>query len=138
MKIAALRTKSAALKAQLKQLQVAIEEGQSQIDTRIIQVGLPVFGLILLGILIIPKVYKDTELQKTIFSSGIVLDMFTVFLLTITILLLGLGHRLSENVLGTLLGGISGYVLGRSMNRQNVNTRIEARKTPTNSQQVGA
>lgn len=76
--------------------------------------GLPAFGLVLLAIFAIPKLYRDKELQAEIFSSGIVLDMFTVFLLTITILLLGLGRKLTENVLGTLLGGIAGYVLGRS------------------------
>jgi len=116
-KLGSSRTKLASLKDQQRRLQEAVEEGQSQIDKKIIQWGLPAFGLLLLGILAIPKLYKDKELQATIFSSGIVLDMFTVFLLTITILLLGLGHRLSENVLGTLLGGISGYVLGRSNSR---------------------
>ncbi|WP_139826242.1 hypothetical protein [Derxia lacustris] len=111
------RGKMAVLKESQKELNETIEEGQSQIDKKIIQWGLPVLGLLLIGILVIPVLYKDKELQAAIFASGIVLDVFTVFLLTVTILLLGLGHRLSENVLGTLLGGISGYVLGRSNNR---------------------
>lgn len=112
--LTALRQKLESLREKQKNLAEAIEEGQSQVDKKIIQWGLPVLGLLLLGILAIPIIYKEKDLQSVIFSSGIVLDMFTVFLLTVTILLLGLGHRLSENVLGTLLGGISGYVLGRS------------------------
>lgn len=109
-----LQSKLKAMQQRQSQLQDSIEEGQSQIDKKIIQWGLPAFGLVLLAIFAIPKLYRDKELQAEIFSSGIVLDMFTVFLLTITILLLGLGRKLTENVLGTLLGGIAGYVLGRS------------------------
>jgi hypothetical protein len=42
------------------------------------------------------------------------LDLSTVFLLTIAIVILGLNRHLNSEVLGTLIGGISGYVLGRS------------------------
>jgi hypothetical protein len=132
-RLSSLRAKVSAMREQQKQLQDAIEESQSQIDKKIIQWGLPAFGLLLLGILAIPKLYKNEELQAKIFSSGIVLDMFTVFLLTISILLLGLGRKLSENVLGTLLGGIAGYVLGRSNSRQTSSSEsvsADANRTP--------
>lgn len=105
------------LRKRQAELQDIVEQGQAQIDIKILKFGLPAFGIILLGILLIPKAYHDKDLQTLIFSSGIVLDMFTVFLLTMSILLLGLSQRVHENVLGTLLGGISGYVLGRTLSR---------------------
>ena len=42
------------------------------------------------------------------------LDLSTVFILALAIIMLGLNDKLSPEVLGTLLGGISGYVLGRA------------------------
>jgi hypothetical protein len=42
------------------------------------------------------------------------LDLSTVFVLALAIVMLGLNDKLSSEVLGTLLGGISGYVLGRA------------------------
>ena len=46
----------------------------------------------------------------------VLLEIITVLLLTMTVLILGLSRILSENVLGTLLGGIAGYILNRNKN----------------------
>jgi cell division protein FtsB len=87
-------------------------EGQVRIDERLITYALPAFGIVLILLIALPALYKK-EAQGLILGSGLVLEMTTVFLLTVTILLLGIGGKLKPEVLGTLIGGISGYVLGR-------------------------
>lgn len=90
---------------------------QFKIDQRIVTWTLPVFGLVLVAILLGPASLAE-DAQKLIFASSITLEMATVFLLTSTILILGVAEKISSEVLGTLIGGISGYVLGR-WRRQN-------------------
>jgi hypothetical protein len=51
-------------------------------------------------------------------SYAMFLEMMTVFLLTGTILILGLSGRLNTEALAALIGGISGYVLGRMHSSQ--------------------
>jgi hypothetical protein len=53
--------------------------------------------------------------------SKVLLEVITVLLLTLTILILGLSNILKENVLGTLIGGIAGYILNKTRNLQNEN-----------------
>lgn len=93
-------------------------EGKTQVDMTLITWALPVFGLCMIGLLLIPLLYKDTFSQRSILGSGLLLDLITVFLLTGTILILGLGEKIQSEALGTLLGGISGYVLGRSLGKR--------------------
>ena len=64
------------------------------------------------------------------------LDLSTVFILTLAIIMLGLNDKLSPEVLGTLLGGISGYVLGRasraagaSAERSEIKTLLESKSS---------
>jgi hypothetical protein len=90
-----------------------IEAGSTQIDLRLITWSVPTFAITFLLLLIIPRLYSSTEVHKLAFDSPILLELITVFLLAGTVLLLGLGNKLEGEVLGTLLGGISGYVLGR-------------------------
>ncbi len=47
------------------------------------------------------------------FNYALFLEMMTVFILTATILILGLAAKLDNAALAALIGGISGYVLGR-------------------------
>lgn len=47
------------------------------------------------------------------FNYTLFLEMMTVFILTATILILGLAGKLQNEALAALIGGISGYVLGR-------------------------
>ncbi|WP_172298407.1 hypothetical protein [Pseudoruegeria sp. HB172150] len=46
-------------------------------------------------------------------SYPIFLELVTVFVLTVTILILGLANKIQNEALAALIGGISGYVLGR-------------------------
>jgi hypothetical protein len=71
----------------------------------------------MLGLLLIPAVYKGTPAVDHIFQSGLLLELMTVFLLTSAILLLGASNKINAEVLGTLIGGISGYVLGKGKSR---------------------
>lgn len=50
-------------------------------------------------------------------ASGQVIQFITVMILLSVILVLGLASLLSENTLGTLLGGIGGYVLSQGIGR---------------------
>ena len=92
------------------------EDAQAKLDARIINIGLPALALALVALLLVPLLYRNIDLQRAIFSSGLMLELMTVFLLTGAIIILGLDGRIPAEVIGTLLGGISGYVLGRSVN----------------------
>jgi hypothetical protein len=61
------------------------------------------------------------------------LDLTTVFLLTIVIVILGLNKHLTSEVLGTLIGGISGYVLGRSSRANSAAQAQEIREIVRNA-----
>jgi hypothetical protein len=56
------------------------------------------------------------------------LDLSTVFVLALAIVMLGLNDKLSSEVLGTLLGGISGYVLSRATRAAGAAGRDEIRE----------
>jgi hypothetical protein len=87
---------------------------------------LPFYGIIALLLLLIPYVYKKIFNEEKanyvllkIFEQNLLLKIFAVFILTASILILGIGGIIEENVLGTLLGGISVYVLQSSLGKKN-------------------
>ena len=110
-----------------KQSAIAAKLGKAKqsINELAIRLGLPMFCgtvLLMLCIPILLQMYKRSgasegstaiEQLKAIFGSGILVEIITVLLLTMTILILGLADKIKSEVLGTLLGGISGYVLNR-------------------------
>lgn len=96
-----------------KSINILSEKGISRL---LILYAVPIFGLLLLILMIIPSFYESQDIKKSIFDSGLLLQLVTVFLLTAIILLLGIGNKLESEVLGTLLGGISVYVLQQSAN----------------------
>jgi hypothetical protein len=59
----------------------------------------------------------DPELQMEWVASGQVIQFVTVMILLSVIFALGLSNILKENTLGTLLGGIAGYVLAQGVGR---------------------
>lgn len=95
---------------------------KKQIDIRekAIIWGLPLFCTTILMLFLIPAYLnqKSANTNKQINQQHL-LDVATVLLLTLTILILGLAKMIDSAVLGTLLGGISGYVLNRTSKRQN-------------------
>jgi hypothetical protein len=91
-----------------------------------IRYGLPWFCMTAILLSIGPQLLRliATALKLPV-SSGedsgasfdTVVELITVLLVTMTILILGLASKIDGQVLGTLLGGISGYVLNRIKTR---------------------
>ena len=88
---------------------------KQSIDRMLIVIALPTFGIIILLLMCIPRLYSNPNTLVSIFEKGLLIQLITVFLLTVTILILGIGGKLSTEVLGTLLGGISVYVLQKTI-----------------------
>jgi hypothetical protein len=76
----------------------------------------------------------DQELQLEWVASGQVIQFVTVMILLSVIMALGLSNVLKEETLGTLLGGIAGYVLAQGVGRaaaREVSRTAAARQTQT-------
>lgn len=59
----------------------------------------------------------DDEVQMEWVASGEVIQFITVMILLSVITALSLSNKIQENTLGTLLGGIAGYVLAQGVGR---------------------
>ena len=110
-----------------------------EINQLAIQLGLPLFCGTVLLMLTIPMVLQSiskseasAEQAQAIFASGILVEIITVLLLTMSILILGLSGKIEGPVLGTLLGGISGYVLNRFRGRNSESDQ----NSPSNGDQT--
>ncbi|MBW2739630.1 MAG: hypothetical protein JRE64_12460 [Deltaproteobacteria bacterium] len=68
-------------------------------------------GLVILGFFIISAI--DENVRRAIFSSQSGIQFITLFSLVIAIILFGITDTLGGKELSALLGGISGYILGR-------------------------
>lgn len=113
---AEIQAEEAKLKAiipQRDQLEIDLASS-TELDQKIFITAAIGFGVIMIAFIGVPILYKE-NVQILIFSNNMVLEVLTVFLLITTIMILGIAQRISEDSLGTLLGGISGYVLGRSV-----------------------
>jgi|GEM_PF-1243092 len=75
-----------------------------------------VIGLLSIGTIFVIKLF-DPHLQEQWVASGQVIQFVTVMILLSVIMALGLASILKENTLGTLLGGIAGYVLSQGVGR---------------------
>jgi len=102
------------------QISNAIDKSKKEINGLAIQLGLPLFCGTVLLLFAIPflALRNQTKTEPTggqpkDFQFGTLVEISTVLLLTMSILILGLADKLDGPVLGTLLGGISGYVLNR-------------------------
>ena len=68
-------------------------------------------GFVIMGFFVVS--YKDAEVRKSIFSSQSGIQFLTLFSLVIAIILFGITNILEGKELSALLGGLSGYILGR-------------------------
>lgn len=73
-------------------------------------------GVLSIGTIAIVLLFND-NLQIEWIASGQVIQFVTVMILLSVIMALGLANILKENTLGTLLGGIAGYVLSQGVGR---------------------
>jgi hypothetical protein len=98
-------------------------EDQSAPASRVAdQLGVIIGVFCAFGILMFTSVKVfSPPVQLELIASGQVIQFATVMVLLIVICILGMSKFLTENTLGTLLGGIGGYVLsqgvGRAMSR---------------------
>lgn len=89
---------------------------QNSKDKLLITMVIPIFAVILAIIILIPYLFREKEAMfSKLLDDKILIQVFTIFILVITILLLGIGGKLNPETLGTLLGGISVYVLQKSL-----------------------
>lgn len=63
---------------------------------------------------------KQEEIARTIFSGEMGMQFVTLFLIVIAIILFGIMGTLEGRELAALLGGLSGYILGRSSQQRTV------------------
>src|ERR1043165_3629724 len=75
-----------------------------------------VIGLLSIGTIFVIRLFPP-QLQEQWVASGQVIQFVTVMILLSVIMALGLASILKENTLGTLLGGIAGYVLSQGVGR---------------------
>jgi hypothetical protein len=62
--------------------------------------------------------FRDEDVRKAIFSGEAGIQFVTLFSLVIAIILFGISGILDGRELGALLGGLSGYILGRTRQGQ--------------------
>ncbi|MBO9713998.1 hypothetical protein [Sphingomonas sp.] len=118
---AALKDRVVKVAEKLKQSRAALN---SQIDSRLRNINsvssLPwVVAAICLFCLAIMYVVKqfETEIQIEWVSTGQATQFVTIILLLSVITMLAVNDRIGENTLGTLLGGVAGYVLAQGVGR---------------------
>lgn len=70
-------------------------------------------GMVILGFFVIAGV--DVRVRQSIFSSQSGIQFITLFSVVIAIILFGITGILESKELSALLGGLSGYILGRAM-----------------------
>ncbi len=106
------------LKSSKRKIQDKIAN-ETDIDLFSILLGLPLFCMTIIFLFMGPGFIQSKYgngiinplLEK---SQSILLDLSTVLLLTMSVLILGLSGSINGDVLGTLIGGISGYVLNKT------------------------
>jgi len=89
-----------------------------QFDSRLVYFGLPAFAAVLIILFLMPLLYKRPEVQHWLLTSGMLLELATIVIVTAAVLLLALAGRIHAEVVGALLGALSGYMLGRAGSRR--------------------
>jgi hypothetical protein len=100
----------------------AQEANGTQFDARLVYFGLPAFAAVLIVLFLTPLMYKRPEVQHWLLTSGMLLEMSTIVIVTAAVILLALAGRIHAEVVGALLGALSGYMLGRAGSRRATHT----------------
>ncbi len=79
-------------------------------------------GLVIIGFFIVAS--KDPHVRKTIFSGDAGIQFLTLFSIVIAIILFGITGILEGKEISALIGGISGYILGRGSQKEDISTQI--------------
>lgn len=88
-----------------------------------------ILGILSVLVMLIVRTFPQ-ELQSEWVGSGQVIQFMTVLVLLIAILSLGINGILKENTLGTLLGGIGGYVLAQGVGRAAARSALKQAPRP--------
>jgi hypothetical protein len=91
---------------------------------------LVIFGVAFVVLFIVPYLYRDADTRSIpgqILTSNFILQFCTVFILTASIVLLGIGRYIEKDQLPVLLAGISGYVLGQLGRSQRISEEAPAK-----------
>jgi len=116
-----LRDKATQLLTALKQRRAAVLEKlasstpQQEISSRLSMIVLILGGFSVAAILAVRLFASDIQMEWV--ASGQLIQFVTVSILLGVILILGLSNILKENTLGTLLGGVAGYVLAQGVGK---------------------
>jgi hypothetical protein len=109
----------------------SLDSGSTAVNTLIPVLPTLVGTLCALGVVLILTIkFFPKEVQIEWVASGQVIQFVTVLSLLIVILCLGIVRYLTENTLGTLLGGVSGYVLAQGVGRSATNAAKRAGDKP--------
>lgn len=115
------------LAATKKRLAFALEAAKKGDRSQTIISSLPLLVIILgvfsLAIMVMVRRFKE-PIQRNWVESGQVIQFMTVTILVNVILVLGLAEILGGETLGTLLGGIAGYMLSQGVARAATGTRV--------------
>jgi hypothetical protein len=93
-------------------------------------------GLVIVGFFAVAL--KEESIRKTIFANDSGLQFVTLFSLVIAIILFGVINILEGKELAALLGGLSGYILGRGANLHRTSPENEQPPKPSGEQQAPA
>jgi hypothetical protein len=85
-------------------------------------------GLVILGFFLLS--YVDQAIRRAIFSGQTGIQFLTLFSLVIAIILFGITSILQDKELAALLGGLSGYILGR-YNKSGEQEHVALESAPT-------
>jgi hypothetical protein len=89
-------------------------QDENRNETHAIYVGLPVFGVVVITLMFAPRIFRSTELQHWMFSSGVWLELTTLVIIIAGMLVLALAGKITEAIIGTLFGAVFGYAVGRT------------------------
>ena len=123
------KTKLSDLRGELFGLQERLQKLLSSQGAIRVAESLPWLILIIAGasiaIILVVRLFAP-ELQMEWIASGQVIQFTTVMILLSALMALGLTGILKEQVLGTLLGGIAGYVLAQGVGRATARATLNA------------
>ena len=91
---------------------IDIEKPKQEFNTKISLIFAGLVAVVIAGFFVIS--WLDENVRKNIFSGQAGIQFLTLFSLVIAIILFGITGILEGKELSALLGGLSGYILGRS------------------------
>jgi hypothetical protein len=100
---------------QLETFRTTILSSYGSAFDKLVKWGVTGLAAVVIVIIALGRRFSRTANSGESLFSHWVLPIITVILLVFTILILGLGGKIQQEALGTLIGGISGYVLGKGL-----------------------